>query len=273
MGEAPPSGAMAVSTWVKLAVVALAVQLASVGIIAALTWVIVQHHKEVNVLGGVLVAQGDPRARAVATAAAMHEWDLEHVRLLTVEQLRALRSVSVPLNATTKVYSVSGVEVNTPDGSLEHARVTLFTHAGDTLHVEESPDAAPTGTTLSFHGTGLTAPPLAARVRTCTGVTAASYPLSSGGGARTVSCPSSLLLTDRTGAQLREALSQSPVSVARLSRRALQTTSRGVSPVFSASLGPQPLPDEFMETHTEPADSPSSPDDLDPCQGLYETCR
>ena len=125
------------STWVRLAVLVAAVQLAGVGAIAGLTYAIVRHHKEVIVVGGALTAQGDPRARPVATSAAMRAWELRHIRLLTVEQLLALRSVTVPLNETAaKVYRIASMEAHgATGGGPPYERVVLHTDTGETLHV------------------------------------------------------------------------------------------------------------------------------------------
>ena len=209
----PPSCVTARSTWAKLAVLVVLLQFASVGITAGLTYVIVAHHKEVNVVAGLLTAQGDPRALPVATSAALHEWDIRHVRLLTLAQLRALRSVTVPLNATvTAVHQIRGAVVHTPEGSLEHSLVVLQTAAGDELHVipAHSADAAgssPSHVDFTYEG-GLTTPPFTARQRftvlTCTGVTNTTYPLGPrlSGDEDPAGCPSSLVLVDgATGAQ------------------------------------------------------------------------
>ena len=112
-------------------------QLAGVGAIAGLTYAIVRHHKEMVVVGGALTAQGDPRARPVATSAAMRAWELRHIRLLTVEQLLALRSVTVPLNETAaKVYRIASMEAHgATGGGPPYERVVLHTDTGETLHV------------------------------------------------------------------------------------------------------------------------------------------
>ena len=191
--------------WTKIVLLAIAMQLASVGIIAGLTWVIVQHHKEVNVVAGLLVAQGDPRARPVATSAAVHEWGLQHIRLLTVQQLLALQTVRLPRDGPgAKVYHVRGVDVHTPEGSAEHALVVLHTATGDELHVRMAPGANATGSTYTFEG-GLTTPPFTARARwpvsTCTIVAGTRYPLS--GGRDGAWCPSTLSVAGGSDSQQR----------------------------------------------------------------------
>ena len=177
------SGATPKLPWTKIVLLVIVMQLASMGAIAGITWAIVAHHKEVQ---------------SLATSSVMREWGLEHIRLLTVQQLRALQSVTVPMNATAqKVFQVRGLEIHTPEGSAEHSSVVLYTNTEDTLHVEMAPGANSTESTFTYEG-GLTRPPFSTRVRwkvsTCTNLMGARYPLS--GGRDAVNCPSTLSVTD-----------------------------------------------------------------------------
>ena len=117
--------------WLGLLVMGTLVQAATVGLIAGLTYVIVQHHKEVVVVGGALTAQGDAAARPVATARVEREYAFMDALQLPLSVLRTLHTAVVPLDATrTAVYRIVGVEAFAADaGSGQppgaHSRVEL----------------------------------------------------------------------------------------------------------------------------------------------------